>query len=280
MPVTEGRHAYPGLKAGLQQITFAIERDEDQRFNKWIWVKIPKNLTVAAFVNRRGHPEDAWQVAKKNHIRGIHKAVWKPLTKKQKKNKKLARKLRKKQKRRLYVPGELRASLSFHVLAGDSPPKITGGYAKFDTVDRPERVGLLSFNGYDPIEMEVPIRFESDRRRNAAKLESDIVLLERMAGRGNFKGVAVGPPPIIRLTTTRGDNTVPLIPLSYQESPQNKRAPLWRIVDIAWGDDTLRTSGGNRYRQLATVTVQQHTNVRLVTRSVTKRSKSKKKSRR
>jgi hypothetical protein len=50
---------------------------------------------------------------------------------------------------------------------------------------------------------------------------------------------------------------------------------LWRVTDISW-DDALRTRDGMRYRQKATVTVRQHMQVMMATRSVTKRAKTKK----
>jgi hypothetical protein len=265
-PVTSGGRTGPQrLPAGMQQITFALERDDDQRFDKWITIKVGRNQTIAQVAARRGHPEDARTIADRNKVRSINYVLWiaKPPKGRQ-------------QVKDLKVPGELRSSLSFNVLAGEDPPKVTAGYAKFSNVDRPERTGLVSFDGYDPIEMDVPIWFEARGERNQRELEDDIDLLERMAGRGNFEGAAVGPPPIIRLSTTDGEgNVVPLIGRNYQTHPQNKSAPLWRVTDISW-DDALRTRDGMRYRQKATVTVRQHMQVMMATRSVTKRAKTKK----
>jgi hypothetical protein len=103
--------------------------------------------------------------------------------------------------------------------------------------------------------MEVPIQFENVRgSREGLDIERDIALLERMAGRGNFEGAAIGPPPVVRVSTTNSKGEiVPLIPRGYQWSLQNPSAPLWRIAGIDWDtsvpDGVLRNDAGNRIRQ-------------------------------
>lgn len=249
-----------------QQITFSIENDADQDYRRYIWVDTRVGDTIRKIVARRGHPEDARAVAKLNSVRSTTKV--------------LRHKPRKKgDKTRIRVPGELRAGDRFHVLAGDQPPQVVGGYAKFETVDRPGRTGLTMFSGYDPITMRVPIRFEAFQDRDqSGELERDIALLERMAGRGDFPGAAVGPPPVIRLATTNNKGEiVPLIPLNYQWSSENAKAPVWRIVGLDWDDEPLRRGNGRRIRQEATVTVQQHTRATAVTRSASARARNRKK---
>lgn len=149
------------------------------------------------------------------------------------------------------------------VVAGDTPPTITGGYAKYDAVDRPDRVGLTRFLGYDPLTMDVPIRFENVIDGEGVPIERDIKLLERMAGRGVFEGAAVGRPGRVRVLTLddRGQ-PMPLIPSNYQPHPDNPNPPTWVITDIEWDDSVpggvLRNREGNRVRQLAVVTLMQH----------------------
>jgi hypothetical protein len=271
MPITkDGRYHGNKLPAGLQMITFSLERDDDLRFQKRIWINVRKNSTIAQIAARRGHPEDAQLIKRENKVRSINYILWKPYPKSTPRKKR-----KRKQYRKLKVPGEMKASFSFSVMAGEDPPKVTAGYAKFTTIDRPERVGLMSFDGYDPAELTIPIHFEAKTAAAARDVEDDIDLLERMAGRGNFEGAAVGPPPIIRISTTDGEgNVVPLVPRNYQTSPQNKSAPLWRVVNIEWDDGALRGTGGNRRRQLATVTVRQHVKLQLATRSATARNKA------
>jgi hypothetical protein len=277
-----------------QLISFAIEKDEDQRFRRWIWIAVKVGDTVNKIAARRGHPEDVHDIKKENSIRSASAVL-------------LHKPRRKGDRTKIKVPGELRAALSFDVLAGAQPPRIVDGYAKFSTVDRPERVGLTRFDGYNPVAMEVPIRFEAyaitpDRTRlfnpaphmepapasllfqnrlvDGSEVEKDIQLLERMAGRGNFSGAAVGQPPVIRVSTTDGNGRlVALIPENYQWTPNNPAAPLWRVSNIDWDQDPLRDDDGQRIRQLATVTLTQYTRVALATRSVTvrRRGKGKKK---
>lgn len=236
-----------------QMITFAVERDDDQKFGPWIWVNAKKGETVQKIATDRGHPELARTIANANGIRSVRA------------------KFSGRGRDRIKVPGQLRDALSFDALAGDSPPRIIAGYAKFDTVDRPQREGLTVFKGYDPVQMEIPLRFENVRGGGGGLgIESDCALLERMAGRGNFEGAGIGGPPVIRVSTTnsRGD-VVPLIPRGYQWSPQNPSAPLWRITGIDWdnsvSDGVLRNSAGNRIRQKVTVTLQKRSTISLAT---------------
>lgn len=249
-----------------QMITFSIELDEDQRRTGYIWIDVVVGDTVRKIAARRGHPEEAAAIAKLNKIRSTATVIrHKPLRKRG-------------DFRRVRVPGQLQQADVFHVLAGDNPPTITTGYAKIETVDRPQRTGITMFKGYDPIQMNVPIRFDRATGRSPHNIERDIDLLERMAGRGNIPGAAVGPPAIIRVSTTDSSGQlISLIADNYQWSPQNPSAPLWRIANIEWDENALRDRHGNRTRQLATVILQQNTRVSLAVRSVAKRSKDKKK---
>lgn len=149
------------------------------------------------------------------------------------------------------------------VLAGDTPPVITGGYAKYDMLDRPGRTGLTHFLGYDPITMDVPIRFEwrtlsPGGEPEGADIEDDIATLERMGGRGVGSVSGVGRPGRVRVTTTDGGRTVPLIGSSYQPSSQNPNPPTWVVSDISWDEAPWRNRAGNRIRQLAVVTLTQY----------------------
>jgi hypothetical protein len=251
-----------------QLISFAIERDEDRTLGGWIVVDLKKGDTIAKVAARRGHPEDANLIQERNRPRGGPRSVNAQFT---------GRGLT-----TLMVPREMRAAYSFDVLAGDSPPTIVGGYAKLGILGRPERTGITTFDGYDPITMKVPIRFEAERGSDRAEgIEDDIDLLESMAGRG-ILGDGTGPPPIIRLSTTNSSGgVVPLIPRGYQWSQENRQGPLWRIGDLQWDEDpkdgVRRNSNGRRTRQKCDVIVQQAVTINLVglTRSSSKRAKAK-----
>jgi hypothetical protein len=279
-----------------QQISFSIEKDPDQRFEKWIHITPKVGLTIADIAAKFGNPEDSQSIRKKNGVRSVNYVLRtrKPKRKKGEASAAFKKRLEAWKKRKkfptLLVPGNFKESLGFHVLAGDTPPKITRGYAKFEIKDRPERTGLIAFQGYDPIEMTVPIRFESvsvsdggtkEARHGgspvekATSIEEDCALLEQMAGRGQFTGAAVGPPAIITVSTTgNGDSDQnSLIPPAYQVSRQNPSGPRWRIADIDWDDSSmLRNRYGNRIRALAVVTLWEHSDLTVKTRSATKRA--------
>jgi hypothetical protein len=245
-----------------QLISFGTVSDEDWALARWVWVPVRKHDTVRKIASRRRHEDLAQTIADANGIRHV--------------NSKLGRK-------QLRVPAILLESTGFDVLAGPKPPRIVGGYGKVSTIDRPNRSGLSKFDGYDPISMEVQVQFE--RLRNSGgvltgvdDVERDIAKLERMAGRGQFQGAATGPTPVITVTTTRNVDgaPVPLIPLAYQRTLNNKTGPVWRVSNIDWDADPLRDDDGKRYRQLATITLTQVVNVQAATRLVA-RAKAKKK---
>jgi hypothetical protein len=243
-------------RGDLQAITFAVEQNQDQRTAHWVRITIKRGDTVQAIARRRKHPEDAAIIARKNDIRNV--------------NSKLYRKT-------IQVP-KAGTNVGFSVMAGNEAPRIVAGYQKLAVVSRPSIVGLTVFDGYDPITMEIPIRFEG-RDGDGLENENDIRTLEAMAGRGPDSVHGRGPAPILHVSasTPDGKNRVPLIPSHYQRDLENKTGPLWRIAGIEWDANPLRNRAGNRVRQLAVVTVQEYTRLSLLSRSATARSKAKKK---
>lgn len=246
-----------------QLITFAIVKSDDDRFSGFRYVHTTKALnTVAKIANRYGHSTDARQIADDNKIRHTDSPL--------------------KKGRRLRIPDYMRKAASFSVLAGDQPPRVTGGYSKIDVVDRTERAGLSIFKGYDPITIEIPVRFESEDRRGSwhgadgSEVERQITLLEKMAGRGNFAGAAVGAPAIVEISSTAGNDVIPLIPLNYQRSQANPSAPFYWISGIDWDADAQRNDHGERIRQLATITVMSYVAPDSIQESAALRAKAKK----
>ena len=249
-------------RLGRQQITFAIEKDNADN-QEWIWHNVRKGDTVARIAADRGHPELARAIADANGIRNVRSVLGRS---------------------RVRVPGKARAADAFDVVAGERPPTIVDGYAQFEVTDRPGRAGLTTFTGYQPMVMEVDVIFSSDdvtagwSSKESADVEEAIRLLERMAGRGRgFSGASTGPPPVIRASTTNAQGAVvPLIPHNYQSSAQNPSAPLWRVAGIDWGRAERNRYGGRIYQE-ATIRLQQHVRVNLLSRSAAERAKSTKK---
>jgi hypothetical protein len=157
---------------------------------------------------------------------------------------------------------------TFSVPAGDTPPRIVGGYAKWQVIDRPLRRGLTVFQGYDPISMSLSLRFQRFDSHGSwvttydagVGIESQIAALEWVAGEGRL----VGPPPFVWLTTYDGHgNTVPLISFLYQSDtpgiPFNYGvgdSTPWIVTGLDWDANPIRNDFGYRVRQEATVTVQ------------------------
>lgn len=163
-----------------------------------------------------------------------------------------------------YAPLDVRSSLigSFDVKAGDSAPTVKEGYAKYESVDRPMRTGLTLFTGYDPITLDVPITFDAFVSRRGMDVERDIALLERMAGRGIFKGAGVGFPGYVNISSTDNKGSVvPLIPRAFQDHPTNPNPPKWVVLPIEWDEEPIRNKEGNRIRQKAVVSLMQYNQV-------------------
>lgn len=261
-----------------QYISFAAELDPDANYSQYIWVRAQgKADTIRKIAARRGHPEWAQDILTLNKGRDVlPHPKRKPHTKTPPipKLRAITQVLRPNVTIRL--PGTMKQGEYLNVHAGDKPPHITAGYAKYEVVDVPGRVGLNKFDGYDPISIDIPIQFENYAAAEGGVIETNIQILERMAGRGDYPGAAYGPPAVIRVSATdTAGNIVPLLPPNYQWSPQNQSAPLFRISGIDWDDNPLRNATGYRIRQAATVTIAQYTPLVFITRSVTQRAKAK-----
>lgn len=246
-----------------QKITFATQVDPDQKYTAYVYVRARKGDTIRKIAARRGHPEMVGEILALNrHVRLKNHHYLRSAT----------------QVLPTHVlirlPGTLDGDV-FDVLCGDERPVIKAGYAKYDTVDRPGRVGLNRFLGYDPIEMDVSVQFEGWFSDAGAQIEGDIAKLERMAGRGDYAGAAQGPPAVVRISVTdNNSDIVPLVPLNYQWSPKNPTAPLYRISNIAWGSGALSDDQGRRVRQSAVVTVKQFTPITVIKRSAAQRARA------
>lgn len=145
------------------------------------------------------------------------------------------------------------------VLADEEAPTPTGGWVKIAKLTRPQRVSITTTEGYDPIELTVPLLFDAvmptvDRE----DIEYALQKLEWMAGRGVlFKGKpghpALGDPPLVQVWSEDGHgNSIPLIPKAFQ-TPSIR----WKVTDLAFDKSPLRAASGHRTRQAVVVTLTQ-----------------------
>lgn len=150
--------------------------------------------------------------------------------------------------------------VTVEVLAGDGAPTASGGYAKWAHIPRPQRVSLTVFEGYEPMTLTVPVLFDSVRNNGVEEnCENQIQWLEWMAGRGvkhhpGFQ-VGVGKPARVVVYTTHGGKAkaTPLVPVPFQSANLK-----WFVEDIVWDEHPLRSSGGARIRQAASVKLVQY----------------------
>jgi hypothetical protein len=266
-----------------QQIDFAIVYDEDRKYTDYLKVTTKPGDSIRKIVGARNRPDMAQEVARLNKVANVntiirHQHTRNPRTKRWRTYPHDLMTVR--------LPGTMRKAQGMSAYAdfGGRAPRITAGYAKIESVDRPGRTAISHFTGYDPVRMTLPLTFyawrpvgqrlDDDKTRGTASIDGDMDLLERMAGRGDFRGAATGTPPLLRISTLDSNGQVVwLIPQNYQWSTENDVAPLWRIADIDWDESPLRNTQGYRMRQDVTVTVEAYTTVTAVARSVVVRKR-------
>jgi hypothetical protein len=257
-----------------EQITFGVWSDPDSKTRKYVWVRASRNETIKQMAARRGHTSEVATIVQLNKGRDVlphpkrkphHSAPPVP------KLRTATQHLR--AGARIKLPGNMGPGSYFSVNAGAEPPLVKAGYAKYDVVDIPGRIGLNRFLGYDPIAVDIAVQFENYAAGEGAQIEQNIRTLERMAGRGDYPGAAVGPPAVVSVSASDAQgNPVPLLPPDYQWFPNHQNAPLFRITAIAWDAGALRNDAGFRTRQTGTITITQYTPVEYVERSVSRRA--------
>jgi hypothetical protein len=172
----------------------------------------------------------------------------------------------------------------FYVLAGDSSPQITDGWAQVQTINRPRRLGFTYVTGYNPIALTVPIQFEALHDENGKwaitpNLEFDIQKLEWMAGRGKLwpaGQAAVGDPPLVTVAsydeTGKQTNLIPPN-MQYTGAPGDI---VWWVAGIDYDDSDegcVRNQAGDRVRQKAAVSLVQYNRTPHVSGSPSARQK-------
>lgn len=146
---------------------------------------------------------------------------------------------------------------TFSVLAGEGAPTVTGGWPKVAKVPRFQRVAITVPEGYEPIEMTVPVLFDAVvKTKDREHVEAEILVLEWMAGRtpNPAGGEIKGEPPYVEVyTTDAAGRQTNLVPKPYQTVPG--RSQQWYITDLAFDANPIRSFGGERIRQAVTVTL-------------------------
>lgn len=110
--------------------------------------------------------------------------------------------------------------------------RITKGDARFAVVNRDRRVGLVEYDGADPVEMEIPILLDGFRRGQS--VEAACAALRTMCRPPAAGGV---PPKVI------AEGTLPILGVEWH-------------MTMAWGEDVLMNPRtGHRTRQDAVITL-------------------------
>jgi len=166
----------------------------------------------------------------------------------------------------LLTNGKAVERYEFAVLANSESLQPTEGYAIYARVKRPQRKSLTILEGYEPMTLQVPILFDTSTVADSKAVETDIQILEWMAGRGvkfkTQKEGGVGTPgegnsPLIQVESFDSRGETPLVPLQFQT-----KSLYWVITGIEWnktlGSGVMRDENGYRVRQAAVVTLTEY----------------------
>jgi hypothetical protein len=131
-------------------------------------------------------------------------------------------------------------------------PTLTTGGARWNVISRPQRTGLMVFDGYDPLGISIPVLF--DNFVTGDTVQDDVDLLWLMWGRGPGAANASSnkASPVIGVT---GD----LMPPITQASSTNPGPPNWVITQIDEdGSSAVFNSAQHLVRLAVVVTLQEY----------------------
>jgi hypothetical protein len=141
----------------------------------------------------------------------------------------------------------IRASSGVSVLVrrGDGLPQITGGGARFNTINRPRRKSIVQWDGDDPYTMDVPVMFDGwstgKYGMTSTSIEADVARVNQMR---QSPGDLVPPVQVFV------DGAVPV------------KGATWVITGIDWGTATIwqadKFGRGYRLRQDAVLHLLQY----------------------
>jgi hypothetical protein len=124
--------------------------------------------------------------------------------------------------------------LNLLVLLGESPPRVTGGVGGWEVTGRPRQVGMTTWEGVEPFELDLSLLF--DGFAPGRSQERALRQLTRVA-----RGDDESRPGLLTI------DGLPLLP-----------AEEWVVTAIDYGDAILRTSDMSRVRQPVTLTLREY----------------------
>jgi nucleoid-associated protein YgaU len=137
----------------------------------------------------------------------------------------------------------------FSAFLADGAAIVTEGYAGWHVVDRPREVGIVEWQGRNPMAIEIPFLIdywfdEHDINTPGQKCENQIKTLERLCGIGSHQ-----QPPIC---TVNADGA---IPHDYSINKKNE----WVIESVTWDRavELRRGDNGRRLRAGGTILIRQ-----------------------
>jgi hypothetical protein len=124
-------------------------------------------------------------------------------------------------------------SLNIVVLLGPEPVRVTAGVGGWEVTPRPRQVGMTTWTGVEPLQVELPLMF--DGWTSHASQERRLAALLRVA-----RGDDQAEPGVISVDGV-------LMP-----------ADEWVIEDVSYGDVIVNPTTRERLRQAVTLTLREH----------------------
>ena len=123
--------------------------------------------------------------------------------------------------------------LSLVVLLGPEPVRLTAGVGGWEVTPRPRQVGMTSWAGVEPLQVELALMFDGWRTQRSQETK-----LRRL------------------LAVARGDDESPpgVINVEGVMLPADE----WVIEDVSWGDPILSATTLERVRQPVTLTLREY----------------------
>jgi len=151
----------------------------------------------------------------------------------------------------------------FTSFLGDGPALVTGGYGGWKVVSRPREIGIVEWEGRDPIAIDIPFLIyfyeEQVSAQPGQQCEEQVARLERLCGVGGH-----ARPPVC---VVDGGGLVP------HDNTVARGLHLWVIENVSWDRSLeIRSAFGNgrRIRCGGNITIRQY----LVADSIVKRLNS------
>lgn len=168
---------------------------------------------------------------------------------------------------REYVPGPGKSTINVECYLGPTPPKVIGGYARWENITRPKRKAVTEWQGIDPMRVELDILIDYHEAtyhgtNPGVKCEQDMRNLELLAG-ATEKDKGPKHPPLIHWDA------------NMMHDDHHAGHVSWVIESLEWGEIMFNDTP-NIVRAAAKVVLMEWVEDEFITQSGAKKNRSRK----